>query len=65
MKLEINGKPEEIRMTTLAELVENCGLEEELVVAEVDGEIVDREKWKEFELESGMKIEIVHFVGGG
>ncbi|HET7578302.1 MAG TPA: sulfur carrier protein ThiS [Bacillales bacterium] len=65
MRLEINGKPEETLAATLAELVGNYGLEKELVVVEVNGKIVDREKWKGFELENGMKIEIVHFVGGG
>ncbi|HEX7063461.1 MAG TPA: sulfur carrier protein ThiS [Bacillales bacterium] len=65
MKLMINGKPEETTAGTVAELVESYGLEEALVVAEVNGKIVYREQWNGIRIQSGMKIEIVHFVGGG
>jgi thiamine biosynthesis protein ThiS len=65
MKIEVNGKEIEVDIDTLEQLVRQYNLKEEHVVAEVDGEIVDRTGWKSYELKPGAKIELVHFVGGG
>jgi thiamine-phosphate pyrophosphorylase len=65
MKIEVNGKDTELDIHTLDQLVKHYNLKEEHVVAEVDGEIVDRTGWKAYELKPGAKIELVHFVGGG
>jgi thiamine biosynthesis protein ThiS len=65
MKIEVNGKDIEVDINTLDQLVRHYNLKEEHVVAEVDGEIVDRTGWKAYALKPGAKIELVHFVGGG
>jgi sulfur carrier protein len=65
MKIEVNGKEIEIDISTLDQLVQHYNLKEEHVVAEVDGEIIERAGWKKYELKPGIKIELVHFVGGG
>lgn len=65
MKLIINGEKVEIEVGTLEEVVKHYGLEKNLVVTELNGEIVDRSEWNVTKLEPGMKIELVHFVGGG
>jgi thiamine-phosphate pyrophosphorylase len=65
MKIEVNGKDTEVDIHTLDQLVKHYNLKEEHVVAEVDGEIVDRNGWAGYELKPGAKIELVHFVGGG
>lgn len=65
MKLIVNGNEENLEVTSLQEVVEAFNLQEGLVVTEIDGEIVDREKWESTKVSEGMKIEIVHFVGGG
>ncbi|KMM37835.1 sulfur carrier protein ThiS [Guptibacillus hwajinpoensis] len=65
MNLLINGEPYHLEVTTLKEVVSSFGLQEGLVVTEIDGTIIDRSKWANTNVEEGMKIELVHFVGGG
>jgi sulfur carrier protein len=65
MQLKINGETREVAAQTLFELIHQFGLNERLVVAEVDGEIIDRSEWEETRLTEGMCIELVQFVGGG
>jgi sulfur carrier protein len=65
MNIMVNGKEIETDLTTMDQLIHHYGLKEEHVVAEVNGEIVDRVEWKKYELKPGLKIELVHFVGGG
>lgn len=65
MKVCINGEWKESDTTTLAALIESYQLEKDIVVTDVEGEIVGRERWKSFQLQDGMTIEIVQFVGGG
>ncbi|MDV2884053.1 thiamine biosynthesis protein ThiS [Alkalihalophilus pseudofirmus] len=65
MELIINGEKETIQADTLLDVVTHYQLEKHLVVTEVNGEIIDRDSWAETKVEEGMKIELVHFVGGG
>ena len=67
--LNINGKDRDFPAgdfpATLAELLEKLGVEASTVVAEVDGEIVEREKFAKTSLGPGARIELVRFVPGG
>ncbi|WP_017728308.1 sulfur carrier protein ThiS [Halalkalibacterium ligniniphilum] len=65
MMLSVNGETIEINVSTLDELVQHYKLEKQLVVTEVNGVIIDRDNWGSTAVEPGMKIELVHFVGGG
>ncbi|MEB1807644.1 MAG: sulfur carrier protein ThiS [Bacillaceae bacterium] len=65
MELYVNGETVELEASTLADIVKHYGLEKNLVVTEVNGEIIDRSNWEATVVEPGMKIELVHFVGGG
>lgn len=65
LELQINGRMEDLNVQTLDQVIEHYELKPEHVVAEVDGVIVEREQWPSFGLVAGMKIELVHFVGGG
>ncbi|MBN8208268.1 sulfur carrier protein ThiS [Bacillus sp. NTK071] len=65
MKLLINGETYHLDVLTLKDVVMYFGLQEGLVVTEIDGTIIDRSKWMDIKVEDGMKIELVHFVGGG
>lgn len=65
MTIRMNGAWKETSAVTLAELIDDYQLEKELVVTDVDGDIVGRERWPSFQLQDGMTIEIVQFVGGG
>ncbi|TSB46703.1 sulfur carrier protein ThiS [Alkalicoccobacillus porphyridii] len=65
MKLLVNGEQSSVDVKTLYELVEQYKINQQLVVTEVDGLIIGQEERTQFELKEGMKIELVHFVGGG
>ena len=51
--------------STLAQLIEALGLKPDRVAVERNGTIVARGAWDKLELQSGDKLEVVHFVGGG
>ena len=50
---------------TVAQLLEQLGVEAATVVAEIDGQIVERAKFAETPLRRGQSIELVRFVPGG
>jgi sulfur carrier protein len=47
------------------QLVGELGLKGDRVAVEHNGEIVPRSTWTETRLNSGDRLEVVHFVGGG
>ncbi|MCX5634645.1 MAG: sulfur carrier protein ThiS [Planctomycetota bacterium] len=67
--LKINGVDREFPAgqmpKTIAELLEQLRIETATVVAEVDGLIVEREKFAKTKLSKGQSIELVRFVPGG
>jgi sulfur carrier protein len=66
--LRINGTDREFPAgipRTLTELLEQLGINQATVVAEVDGKIVERRNFAQTELSSGQAVELVRFVGGG
>ncbi|MBN1392229.1 MAG: sulfur carrier protein ThiS [Sedimentisphaerales bacterium] len=67
--LKINGVEKDFPAgqlpSTVAELLESLDIKDVTAAAEIDGEIVDREKFEETKLRSGQSIELVRFVGGG
>lgn len=65
MRLHINGNEHNLDVVTLKDVVNHFGLQEGLVVTEVDGTIVDRSNWNDINVQDDMEIELVHFVGGG
>ncbi|MFS0723287.1 sulfur carrier protein ThiS [Paenibacillus sp. 1P07SE] len=65
MRLTVNGKPAELDAAVLGDVLRHYELQGKLVVAEVDGMIVDKSVWEDTPLSEGMRIELVHFVGGG
>ncbi len=50
---------------TVAELLEQLGIEASTVVAEIDGQIVERGQFSETQLSEGQAIELIRFVPGG
>jgi thiamine biosynthesis protein ThiS len=65
MQLWVNGEKRTSSALTVEGLLQEYGMERKLVVVEIDGMIIQREQWPATELSEGMKIELVHFVGGG
>ena len=67
--LRINGVEkefgEEKLPRTLSELLDKLGINQATIVAEIDGQIVERARFAETELTEGASIELVRFVGGG
>jgi sulfur carrier protein len=49
----------------LADLIAVLGLKSDRIAVEHNGEIAARSGWDSTALNSGDKLEIVHFVGGG
>ena len=66
--LKINGVEKQFPAgipVTVAELLEQLAIEAATVVAEIDGEIVESEKFAETRLHTGQSIELLRFVPGG
>ena len=65
-KIQLNGDPYEIKDgTNLNELLNNLKIQKNKVAIEVNGEIVEKNKYPNLILNKGDKVEIVKFIGGG
>ncbi|MDG1417329.1 MAG: sulfur carrier protein ThiS [Maricaulis sp.] len=66
LELTVNGKSRTASAgTRVSQLVSELGLDGRKIAVERNLEIVPRSRYSEQELESGDRIEIVQFVGGG
>jgi thiamine biosynthesis protein ThiS len=66
LNLVVNGEPRRIHgPATVADLLDQLGLDPHMVVVELNREIVRRPRVKEVTLQEGDSVELVHFVGGG
>ena len=66
--LKINGTEKTFNAglpPTLNELLSKLQIDAATVVAEIDGEIIERKNFAQTELKEGMGIELIRFVGGG
>ena len=65
-KIQLNGDPYEINSgTNLNELLNKLKIHKNKVAIEVNGEIVQKDKYINLILNNDDKVEIVHFIGGG
>ncbi len=65
-KIQLNGDPYEINKgTNLVTLLKKLKIQKNKVAIEVNGEIVEKNKYSNLILSSEDKVEIVHFIGGG
>ena len=65
-KIQLNGAPYEINNgPNLTELLNKLKIEKNKVAVEVNGEIVEKNKYPNLILNKDDKVEIVHFIGGG
>ena len=65
-KIQLNGDPYEINNgTNLNELLNKLKIQRNKVAVEVNGEIVEKNKYVNLILNKNDKVEIVHFIGGG
>ena len=67
--LKINGKdkqfPDNKMPATIADLLRHLGVDSTTVVAELDGQIIERANFSKTTLNDGQNIELVRFVPGG
>ena len=65
-KIQLNGNSYEINYgTNLNELLNKLKIQKNKVAIEVNGEIVEKNKYSNLILNKGDKVEIVQFIGGG
>ena len=65
-KIQLNGSPYEINTeTNLNQLLDKLKIQQTKVAIEVNGVIVEKNKYPKVILNKGDKVEIVHFIGGG
>ena len=65
-KIQLNGDPYEVNKgTNLNELLNKLKIQKNKVAIEVNGQIIDKNKYPNLILNKNDKVEIVHFIGGG
>ena len=65
-KIQLNGDPYEINHgTNLNDLLNKLKIQKNKVAIEVNGEIVEKNKYQNLILSKDDKVEIVKFIGGG
>ena len=65
-KIQLNGSPYEINTeTNLNQLLNRLKIKKIKVAIEVNGVIIEKNKYPKVILNKGDKVEIVHFIGGG
>ena len=65
-KIQLNGDFYEVNKgTNLNELLNKLKIQRNKVAVEVNGEIVEKNKYSIMILNTDDKVEIVHFIGGG
>jgi sulfur carrier protein len=65
-KIQLNGSSYEIKIgINLNELLNKLNIKQNKVAIEVNGEIIEKNKYKNLILSKNDKVEIVHFIGGG
>lgn len=66
MKIIVNGQEQVYdNRLTLAELLQKLALEDKVMAAAVNMNIVKQDQWASHILEDGDKLELLDFVGGG
>jgi sulfur carrier protein len=64
--LSVNGEPwQGVAATSVADLLQQLGVDARLVAVELNGEILPRAERAARRLRAGDRVEVVHFVQGG
>jgi sulfur carrier protein len=69
LTLTVNGQKREFASlsspATLSQVISDMNLKGDRIAVEHNGEIAQRRRWEEVSVQSGDRLEVVHFVGGG
>ena len=65
-RIQLNGRKLELKnKQTIFELLKRYKIDSKKIALELNGKIINRNKYKIVYVKSKDKIEIVHFIGGG
>ena len=65
-KIQLNGRKLELKKKhTILTLLKRYKMNSKKIAVELNGKIINRNKYKTVYIKSKDKIEIVHFIGGG
>ena len=68
-KIRVNGIEKEFALedfpNTLKELLDKLNVDSTTVVAEIDGQIIERTIFEQTQISKGQNIELIRFVPGG
>ena len=65
-KIQLNGSKLELKNKySIATLLKKYKIDSKKVSVELNGEIINRNKYKLINIKNKDKIEVVHFIGGG
>lgn len=66
MKIIVNGETKEFQTeTTLLEIMQALQIEDKVMAAAVNMNIVKKEQWNTFKVSENDKLELLNFVAGG
>ena len=66
MTIIVNGQEREFKdKTTLLEVLKSLSLEDKVMAAAINMNIIKQNDWKDYCVEDGDKLELLDFVGGG
>lgn len=65
MQITLNGESVSTAALSLREMIIEQGFEPDAVIAEVNFELIKRERWQQCLLREGDTVELLSFVGGG
>jgi sulfur carrier protein len=65
-KIQLNGRKLELNSKySIARLLKKYKIDDKKIAVELNGKIINRNKYKLVYIKNKDKIEIVHFIGGG
>jgi sulfur carrier protein len=65
MQLTINGKVENLEVSTVMDVLKAKDIDPQLVAVEVNTQMIDQENLETTSLKEGDKLEFLFFMGGG
>ena len=65
MQITLNGQLTATAVLTLFDMIIEQGFAPDAVIAEVNFELIKRDRWQQHLLREGDTVELLSFVGGG
>jgi len=66
VKITVNGEEREYQDNiSLQQLITELNIEDKVMAAAVNMEIVKKDNWGSYRLKNNDRVELLHFVGGG